>query len=314
MDRLAYTLRRLAQMVPVVLGVTILVFFLVHLIPGDPAVTILGVHATPDLIAEFHKHWGLDRSIPEQYWLFLKRLLHGDLGTSVFYRTSVSSLVSDRAPVTVLLLVYATVLALLLAVPLALLAVTRKDGVRDQVVRAIPLVGLGMPPFWVGIMLVLVFAADVFQILPVGGYGHGTLGHLESLFLPALTIAIGMAPILIRSLRASLLQVLESDFITTARSKGLPARRVLVRHALRNAVISMLSVLVVNLGFLVGGTVVIERVFALPGLGALMFDGISNRDFAVVQGVTLVFAIIVVSINLASDVLYSVLDPRVRFD
>ena len=141
MDRLAYTLRRLAQMVPVVLGVTILAFLLVHLIPGDPAVTILGVHATPDLIAEFHKQWGLDKSIPEQYWLFLERLLHGDLGTSIFYRTSVSSLVGDRVPVTVLLLAYATVLALLLAVPLALLAVTRKDGVRDQVVRAVPLVG-----------------------------------------------------------------------------------------------------------------------------------------------------------------------------
>ena len=314
MDRLAYTLRRLAQMVPVVLGVTILAFLLVHLIPGDPAVTILGVHATPDLIAEFHKQWGLDKSIPEQYWLFLERLLHGDLGTSIFYRTSVSSLVGDRVPVTVLLLAYATVLALLLAVPLALLAVTRKDGVRDQVVRAVPLVGLGMPPFWVGIMLVLVFAADVFKLLPVGGYGHGAFGHLESLLLPALTIAIGMAPILIRSLRASLLQVLEADFVTTARSKGLPARRVLVRHALRNALISMISVLVVNLGFLVGGTVVIEKVFALPGLGALMFDGISNRDFAVVQGVTLVFAIIVVSLNLAADILYSLLDPRVRFD
>ncbi len=171
-----------------------------------------------------------------------------------------------------------------------------------------------MPPFWVGIMLIELLAADVFHVFPVGGYGHGVLGHLGSLLLPALTIAIGIAPILIRSLRASLLQVLESDFVTTARSKGLPARSVLIRHALRNAVMSMLTVLTVNLGFLVGGTVVIEKIFALPGLGALMFDGISNRDFAVVQGVTLVFAITVVLVNLASDVLYSLLDPRVRFD
>ena len=314
MDRLAYTLRRLAQMVPVVLGVTILVFFLVHLIPGDPALTILGVRATPALIAEFHRNWGLDESLPQQYWLFMKHLLGGDLGTSFFYRTSVSSLVSDRTPVTVFLLVYATLISLVIAVPLALLAVTRKDGLRDQVVRAIPVVGLGMPPFWVGIMLILLLAADVFHLFPVGGYGHGVLAHLESLFLPALTIAIGIAPIMIRSLRASLLAVLESDFVTTARSKGLPARRVLVHHALRNAVMSMLTVLTVNLGFLVGGTVVIEKIFALPGLGALMFDGISNRDFAVVQGVTLVFAIIVVLVNLASDIVYSLLDPRVRFD
>lgn len=314
MDRLAYTLRRTAQMLPVLLGVTVLVFFLVHLIPGDPAATILGVRATPDLIAALHRRWGLDQSLPAQYWLFVKRLLHGDLGTSFFYRTSVGSLVADRTPVTVFLLLYASILSLLMAVPLALLAATRKDGLRDQIVRAIPVVGLGMPPFWTGIMLVLVFAAEVFHIFPVGGYGHGALGHLESLFLPALTIAIGIAPILIRSLRASLLAVLEADFITTARSKGLPERRVLVRHALRNAIMSMLTVLAVNLGFLVGGTVVIEKIFALPGLGGLMFDGIANRDFAVVQGVTLVFAILVVVVNLTSDIVYSLLDPRVRFD
>ncbi len=141
MDRLAYTLRRLAQMVPVVLGVTILVFFLVHLIPGDPAATILGVRATPALIAEFHRDWGLDDPLPQQYWLFMKHLLQGDLGTSFFYRTPVSSLVGERTPVTLLLLLYSAVLSLLIAVPLALLAVTRKDGLRDQVVRAIPVVG-----------------------------------------------------------------------------------------------------------------------------------------------------------------------------
>jgi peptide/nickel transport system permease protein len=314
MDRLAYTLRRLAQMVPVVLGVTVLVFFLVHLVPGDPAVTILGVRATPRLIEEFHRQWGLDRSLLEQYWLYLRRLLHGDLGTSFFYRTSVSSLVADRAPVTLFLLCYSAVLSLLIAVPLALLAATKKDGLRDQVVRAVPVVGLGMPPFWVGIMLILLFAADVFQIFPVGGYGTGFTGHLQSMFLPALTVAIGLAPILIRSLRSSLLAVLESEFVTTARSKGLPRRRVLLRHALRNAVAPMLTVLAVNLGFLVGGTVVIEKIFALPGLGALMFDGIANRDFAVVQGVTLVFAVLVVLVNLTSDIVYSFLDPRVRFD
>lgn len=301
-------------MVPVVLGVTILVFFLVHLIPGDPAVTILGVRATPELIAEFHRRWGLDRSLPEQYWLFMRHLVHGDLGTSFFYRTSVSSLVGDRTPVTVFLLVYAAFLSVLIAVPLALLAATRKDGLRDQIVRAIPVVGLGMPPFWVGIMLILLLAADFFHLFPVGGYGTGFGGHIESLFLPALTIAIGIAPILVRSLRSSLLAVLEADFVTTARAKGLPGRRVLLRHALRNAVMPMLTVLAVNLGFLVGGTVVIEKIFALPGLGALMFDGISNRDFAVVQGVTLVFALFVVLVNLASDLLYSLLDPRVRFD
>jgi peptide/nickel transport system permease protein len=314
MDRLAYTLRRLAQMVPVVLGVTILVFLLVHLVPGDPAVTILGVHATPELVAELHRQWGLDHSLPEQYLLFMQHILQGDLGTSLFYDSSVSSLIVEKAPVTIFLLVYATVLSLLIAVPLALLAATRKDAVRDHVVRAVPLVGLGMPPFWVGIMLIMLFSVGVLHIFPVGGYGTGFMGHIESLFLPALTIAIGLSPILIRSLRSSLLAVLEADFVTTARAKGLAGRRVMLSHALRNAVMPMLTVLVVNLGFLVGGTVVIEKIFALPGLGLLMFDGIASRDFPVVQGVTLVFAIMVVLVNLIGDIVYSLLDPRVRFD
>jgi len=314
MDRLAYTLRRLAHLVPVAFGVTFLTFLLVHLIPGDPAVTILGVRATPALIKAFHHAWGLDQSLPEQYWLYLKRLAHGNLGVSLFYRTPVRSLVIDRTPVTLFLLAYAAILSVLIAVPLAVLAASRKDGLRDHVVRGIPVVGLGMPPFWIGIMLILLFAADVTKIFPVGGYGHGFVGHLESMFLPGLTIAIGLAPLLIRSLRASLLQVLESDYIATARSKGLPERRVLVHHALRNSVMAALTVLSINLGFLIGGTVVIEKIFALPGDGALIFDGIANRDFAVVQGLTLVFATLVVLLNLVTDILYSFLDPRVRFD
>ena len=150
-----------------------------------------------------------------------------------------------------------------------------------------PIVGLGMPAFWLGIMLILLFAADVWQIFPVGGYGDGVLGHLESMFLPALTVAIGTVPLLIRSLRVSLLAVLESDYITTARAKGVPERRVLIRHALRNGIMPMITVLGINLGFLIGNTVVVEKVFALPGVGAMIFDGIQQRDFAVVQGVTL---------------------------
>jgi peptide/nickel transport system permease protein len=314
MDRLAYVLRRLAQLVPVVLGVTFVTFLLVHLLPGDPALSVLGVHATPQLVAQLHHKWGLDRSLPEQYWLFVKRVAHGNLGDSLLYRVSVRSLVVDRAPVTLLLLLYSTVLAVVIAIPLALIAGRRKDKTADQVVRAIPIVGLGMPAFWVGLMLITLFASDVFKWFPVGGYGHGFTGHLDSMFLPALTVAIGTAPLLIRSLRASLLAVLESDYITTARAKGLPERRVLIRHALRNSIMPMITVLGINLGFLIGATVVIEKVFALPGVGALIFDGILNRDFEVVQGVTLLLAGLVVLVNIVIDVTYSLLDPRVRYD
>jgi peptide/nickel transport system permease protein len=313
-DRFAYILRRLVQAVPVVIGVTILVFFMIHLVPGDPARTMLGVHATPQKVAALHHEWGLDKSIPEQYKLFMGRLLHGNLGDSLFYHVSARSLIWQRLPVTLWLIGYGTVLSILIALPLATIAATRKDAFRDQAVRAVPLVGLGFPPFWLGIMMLLAFGLHLGRLFPVGGYGEGLTGHLHSMFLPALTVALGIAPILIRSLRASLLQVLESDYITTARSKGIPERRVLLRHALRNAVSSTVSVLGVNIGFLVGGTVVIEQVFALPGIGQLMLNSIFQRDFPVVQGVTLVFGIMVVLVYLTTDVVHSLLDPRVRFD
>jgi peptide/nickel transport system permease protein len=315
MDRFAYTLRRFAQLVPGALGVTLVTFLLVRLLPGDPALSVLGVHATPQLIAQLHHQWGLDRSLPTQYWFFLERLAHGDLGDSYLYRVPVRTLIVQRTPVTLFLLAYSTVLSVLIAVPLALLAARRKDKTADQVVRAVPLVGLGMPAFWVGLMLIILFAAgDVWKVFPVGGYGNGFRGHLDSMFLPALTVAIGTAPLLIRSLRASLLGVLEADFITTARAKGLPERRVLVRHALRNGVMPMITVLGINLGFLISGTVVVEKVFALPGVGALIFDGVSQRDFSIVQGATLVLAVFVVLVNITIDITYSLLDPRVRFD
>ena len=313
MDRLSYVGRRLLQMVPVALGVTILVFFMVHLIPGDPARTMLGARATDQSVAQLRHEWGLDRPLMEQYWLFMKRLAQGDLGDSLFYDTPVLSLIFERVWPTIWLIAYATVLALLISVPLATLAATRKDGSVDQLVRAIPLFGLGMPPFWIGIVLILLLGLRV-PLFPVGGYGDGFLGHLYSMFLPGLTVALFLTPILIRSLRASLLTVLESDYITTARSKGIPEWQVLLRHAVRNAIISTVTVLGVNIAFLIGGTLVVEKVFALPGIGALMVDSIFNRDFPVVQGVTLVFAVLVVLVYLITDVVHSLLDPRVRYE
>jgi peptide/nickel transport system permease protein len=309
-----YVVRRLLQLVPIVLGVTVLVFFLIHLVPGDPARTMLGNHSTPQKVALLHHEWGLDKPLPVQYWRFLGRMVHGDLGSSLFYSVPAGRLVWQRLPPTLWLIGLGTVLAVLIALPLAALAATKRDRLPDHVVRAVPLVGLGFPQFWLGIMLLLAFALHVGSGFPVGGYGSGVLGHLHSMFLPALTVGLGIAPILVRSLRASLLEVFESDYVTTARSKGLPERRVLVRHSLRNAVISTVSVLGVNIGFLVGGTLIVEQVFALPGIGQLMINSIFNRDFPVVQAVTLVFAIMVVLVYLLTDVVHALLDPRVRFD
>jgi peptide/nickel transport system permease protein len=310
----AYVGRRLLQLVPITLGVTILVFFLIHLVPGDPARTILGNQATTQRVELLRHAWGLDRPLPVQYGKFMGRLVHGDLGTSLFYNVGAGHLVVQRLPVTLWLIGFGALLSVLIAVPLAAIAATHRDRLPDHLVRAVPLVGLGFPPFWVGIVLLLVFALHLGRLFPVGGYGHGFVGHLHSMFLPALTVALGIAPILVRSLRASLLEVLESDYIATARSKGLPERRVLVKHALRNAVISTVSVLGVNIGFLVGGTLIIEQVFAVPGIGQLMINSIFQRDFPVVQAVTLVFSVMVVLVYLLTDVAHALLDPRVRFD
>jgi peptide/nickel transport system permease protein len=310
----AYVARRLLHLVPIALGVTFLCFFLIHLVPGDPAQTILGNQATPARVALLRHQWGLDRPLPVQYEKFLGQIVHGNLGTSLTYDVSAGHLVLQRLPVTLWLIGFGTLISVLIAVPLAAIAATQRDRIPDHLVRAIPLIGLGFPAFWVGIVLLLIFGLHLGSLFPVGGYGSGFTGHLHSMFLPALTVAFGISPILIRSLRASLLEVLESDYVTTARSKGLPERRVLVRHALRNAVISTVTVLGVNIGYLVGGTLVIEQVYALPGIGQLMINSINGRDFTVVQAVTLVFSVMVVLVYLLSDVIHALLDPRVRFE
>ena len=313
MGRAGFVVQRLLLLIPVAVGVTIVVFFMVHLIPGDPAATILGIHATPKAVALLHQQWGLNRPLASQYWLFLDRLLHGNLGQSIFYGGSVTSLILSHLPPTLWLLAYTTVLTVLISVPLAVLAASRRDGIRDHAVRAVPLVGLGMPPFWLGFLLIYAFAISL-RIFPVSGYGSGFTGHLHSMFLPSLTVALALTPVVIRSLRASMLNVLGAEYIVTARSKGVPPHRLYQRHALRNAVIPAVTVLAINIGFLVGTTVIIEQIFAIPGIGQLMINSIFQRDFPVVQGVTLVFAIMVVLVNLLADMAYAALDPRVRFD
>lgn len=306
-----YVARRLALLVPVVLGVTLLVFFSIHLVPGDPARTFLGDRATPTTVAALHHEWGLDKSVPVQYWLFIKRLVRGDLGQSLFYQASTTSLLSSHLPVTLLLLLFGAVGSVLIALPLAVLAARRPDGIADHLVRAVSVAGIGMPSFWVGTMLILLLALKA-GLFPVAGYGQTFGEHLKSMVLPGLTVALSIAPMLIRSVRQGMIEALNSDYVAFARAKGASATTVTLRYGLRNAAIPAVSVLGVNIGFLVGGTLVVENVFALPGLGTLMVQSILNRDFPVVQGITLVFALIVVLVYLLTDVAYALLDPRVR--
>ncbi|WP_158891299.1 ABC transporter permease [Amycolatopsis anabasis] len=310
MGRVAVVPWRIVQAVPIAVGVTFLAFLMIHLIPGDPARTVLGTRATPEAIGALRHQWGLDEPWPVQYWRYLGRLLSGDLGQSLFYGRSTGSVIASVAGPTAWLVVYGTVLSLVLAVPLAVFAAAWRDRPFDHGVRMAAQVGLGLPDAWIGLLLILLFGLEL-RMFPVGGYGSGVLGHLESMFLPSLTIALGAAPVLIRGLRARLLEVLGADYITTARAKGLTEPRVLVRHALRNAAISAVTVLGVNIAWLVSGTVVVERVFAVPGLGNLLVESILRRDFPLVQSLTLWFALLVIAVNVLVDLGRALLDPRV---
>jgi peptide/nickel transport system permease protein len=311
MTRGQYLVRRLVQMIPVLFGITVIVFLLIHAIPGDPAVTMLGIHARPESIAALRHQLGLDRPLWEQYFIYIRNVAHLDLGDSLKYKISVASLIRQRMVVTLFLIAYATILTIAISLPLGIAAALRKDSIFDQVVRAVLMVTMVMPAFWVGILLLIVLSIKL-SLFPVSGYGVGFAGHLHHLFLPALTIALSIAPILVRALRGSILEALEADYVRTARAKGLGERVVVTAHVLKNALIPAVTLLGLSVGYLMGGTVIVERVYSLPGAGALLVDSIGARDYPVVQSMTLIFAALVILVNLMTDLVYTFLDPRVR--
>ncbi|CAA9570113.1 MAG: Dipeptide transport system permease protein DppB [uncultured Thermomicrobiales bacterium] len=311
MSRGQFVARRLIQMVPVLIGITVIVFALIQAIPGDPATTMLGLQARPEAVAALNRELGLDRPLWEQYARYLGDVATLDLGESLKFKVAVASLLQTRLAVSLFLIAYATALTILIALPLGIAAALRKDGPFDQIVRALLMVTMVMPGFWVGILLLIVFSIRL-GLFPVSGYGQGFGGHLYHLFLPALTIALSLSPILVRSLRGSILEAMGSDYVKTARAKGLRERAVVLAHVLRNALIPAVTLLGLSVGYLMGGTVIIENVFSLPGAGKLLVESIGARDYPVVQSTTLVFAALVILVNLATDLVYSFLDPRVR--
>lgn len=307
----AFLLRRIAQLIPVAFGITLAVFLLIRLIPGDPARVLLGIHATPDLIATVRQTLGLDKSVGAQYFIFLQALLRGNLGHSYFFSQDVATLVLDRLAPTVLLLAYATFLTVLIAFPSAILAALKPNSIWDHAVRFASIFGIGLPSYWLGVVLVYIFAIAL-QILPVAGYGENFVEHFTFLLLPALTIAVSLVPLVLRALRASIMETLRAGYVDTARAKGLAWHLVMRRHVVRNALMPAITVLALNIGYLIGGTVIIENVFAIPGLGSLMILSIGTRDYPTIQAVTLVFAVLVVLVNLVTDIIYGILDPRLR--
>jgi peptide/nickel transport system permease protein len=312
---LAEILRRLAATIPVMAVVAIAVFALLHLTPGDPAVIIAGDYATTDDIARIRTKLGLDRPFLSQVGIWLGQVLRGDLGTSIFSGLPVTRLIAQRAEVTIALTLYAMLISVCLGVPLGIVAAWKQGSWLDRAVMIFAVSGFSMPVFWLGFLLVYVFAISL-SWLPVQGYAPlatGLGGTLRHLTLPAITLSVVYMALIARMTRASMLGVLGEDYIRTAFAKGLAPGGVLVRHALKNASLPVVTIIGLGFALLIGGAVVTESVYALPGLGRLTVDAIIRRDYPVIQGVILVVSAVYVMINLAIDVLYVVLDPRIRY-
>jgi peptide/nickel transport system permease protein len=300
-------------MVPVLIGITIIVFLMIRAIPGDPAQLMLGEHAPLSELAGIRRSMGLDKPLVVQYGYFVRNLAELDLGKSLHYGVPVSSLLFSRLQVSLSVVLVTLIITILVSLPLGVLAALKKDSMLDNIVRSALMVTMVMPSFWLGIMFIIFFSVKL-GIFPVSGYGEGPWGHLKHLFLPSLTISLSLSPILIRTLRTSILEAMQADYTRTARSKGIGERTVIIAHVLRNALIPTITLLGISIGRLMGGTVITEKVFALPGAGALLIDSITARDYPVVQASTLIFAFMVIVVNLLTDLVYSFLDPRVELE
>ena len=310
MRRVRFLSRRIALAVLTLWGVVTLMFFMFQALPGNAALSMFGVRTSGAEIAEINHKYGLDRPIWSQYFSYLDRTVHGNLGTSIIYSRPASQVIGSALPTTLELALYAVVMTTALTLLLAIAAAMRRDTVIDYVIRTVPVVGLGLPTFWTGTMLLLVFALKL-RLFPAGGLEPGFTGHLESLFLPALSLTVLFIAVLVRSLRASLLEVLDSDHVLTARAKGIVGVRLVFSHVLPSAVIPTATLLGLIFAGLLGGALIVETVFALPGVGSLLVEGFRDHDFSLVQGITLIAAAAIVAMNILIDLLYSILDPRV---
>ncbi|HUX13571.1 MAG TPA: ABC transporter permease [Spirochaetia bacterium] len=311
-----YIAKRLLSLIPVLLGVSILVFFLVRLIPGTALEMYMGtqVEATPQQMIELKRVFGEDKPIPILYLDWLSRIVRGDFGYSLRTGRPVLPDVLGRLPLTLEITLIALILSLVIGLPLGIFAALRNGPVSDAVIRVTGLLGLSLPQFWLAALLVLAFSN--FQgWIPMGDFVpflRNPFQNLKMLFFPSLAIGVGLAAVIMRYTRNSMLEVLQMDYIRTARAKGLSRKSVVVRHALRNAILPVVTIVGFNTGYLVGGAIVIEEVFALPGMGRLALNAIQQRDYPLLQAIVLLIALLFVLINLLTDILYAVIDPRIR--
>jgi peptide/nickel transport system permease protein len=305
--------KRVVATLPTLLGVVVLVFMTVHFIPGDPVSAVLGDRATPEQVARTRSDLGLDQPLVTQFFDYLGRLFQGDLGVSIHSRESVASQIVARLPATATLAIAGVVLSVLIGVPLGILGATLRGSVADFITLLISTVGVAAPSFWIALLLSSAFAVNLGWLPSIGAGEPGDLGSiLAALVLPATALGLSGMALVARMTRSSMLDVLGEDYVRTARAKGVTERTVIYRHALRNAAIPIVTVIGLNFGHLLGGTIVIETVFARPGLGTLLLNAILGRDYPVVQGVTLVIAVAFILVNLCTDLTYAFLDPRLK--
>ena len=304
-----YIIRRLLQMIPIAFGILTLVFSLIHLIPGDPALQIAGENARPEDVREVRKALGLDQPLWSQYVSYLSHVIRGDLGKSFQTNESVSKEIAVRYPATIQLAFGAMAIALLVAFPLGIISAIYRNSWIDNLARFFALIGVSMPSFWFGPLLIIAFAIN-HTWFPVSGREEG----LRSLVLPSLTMGLALAAILTRMIRVSLAEELTQLYVTTAIAKGVTRSKAIFRHALKNALIPVITVLALQFGSLLTGAIITEQIFSWPGLGRLLIQSISTRDYPQVQASILVIALTYIAVNFASDLLYGVVDPRIKLE
>lgn len=307
----AFWPQRLTRAVAALILILLITFLFVHIAPGDPVRALLGPQASQSSVDAMRADLGLDRPLLQQFVDYVGGIFSGDFGQSITTRQPVLELMLSRMVPTLLLVVYSAIITVLLTVPLALLAAANHGKAVDHAVRLLPLLGLGLPAFWLALVLIQTFAVDL-GLFPPGGYGGTPLGAIHSLTLPAFVIAVSILPFTVQSLRVSMVEVFESDYVAAARARGVPRAAVTFHHGLRSAALPTVVVLGLNIGWLIGNTLIVEKVFAIPGLGSLLIDSTLSRDFPVVQGLALVIAVMVVATNLLTDLVRTALDPRLR--
>lgn len=309
MSEFAYIVKRILLIIPTLLVILVVTFTIVRLLPGDPASAMIGDRSTEADVARLNAELGLDKPLPVQFFYFARQVLAGNLGNSYVLHSPVTRVITERLPVSVMLTAMAGVFALLMAIPLALVSALKRNSTADLAIRGSFQVTLSMPSFYIGLVLLTLFSAHL-HWFPVGGYGDTFGDKLYHLFLPSMTLALSLAAVLINNLRASIIAVLDAEYITFARAKGLKNRVIMLRHVLRNSLIPTVSLFALNIGTIIGSAVITETVFAVPGICRLMVDSIFSRDYPMVQGLVIVLSVLVSLIFLVTDIIQVMIDPR----